>query len=75
MQPCNRCNGVGMCQQCKGTGRLGYAGSGPLSNRPTCNYCEGTGVCSPCRGTGLNYESSAVVPVPNGSTERELLRT
>ena len=50
---CGSCNGTGKCQQCKGTGRLGYPGYGQVDGyRTPCIACQQSGVCRVCRGTG-----------------------
>jgi hypothetical protein len=52
-QTCSKCNGTGKCQQCKGTGHLGYPGYGPVKNYPDrCLYCGSSGVCKVCHGSG-----------------------
>ena len=53
MAPCTACNGTGQCQQCKGTGRFGYPGRGPVENyKNPCVRCQSSGVCSICKGKG-----------------------
>ena len=50
---CSSCHGTGKCQLCKGTGRFGYPGVGPVDIYPTkCSTCQGSGDCRVCRGTG-----------------------
>src|ERR1019366_9692012 len=50
---CGSCHGTGKCQVCKGTGRFGYPGVGPVDNYPDhCNACQSSGDCRACRGTG-----------------------
>jgi hypothetical protein len=44
---------TGKCQQCKGTGHVGYPGFGPVDRFPNhCFACYSLGDCPSCRGTG-----------------------
>jgi len=50
---CTNCHGTGKCPLCKGTGRFGYPGIGPVDMYPTiCSTCQGSGDCRVCRGAG-----------------------
>ena len=52
-QQCSKCNGTGKCQNCKGSGRYGYPGVGPIDRYPDqCIPCQNSGVCPSCYGTG-----------------------
>ena len=53
---CGNCNGTGKCQVCKGTGRFGHPGIGPVDRYPSaCNTCQGSGDCRACKGTGQRW--------------------
>ncbi|MGD0698228.1 MAG: hypothetical protein ABSA41_22900 [Terriglobia bacterium] len=50
---CASCHGTGKWQVCKGTGRFGYPGYGPVDTyRSPCVACQGSGDCRACHGTG-----------------------
>ena len=49
---CVKCNGTGVCQPCKGSGRSGFFLVSPKNFAPLCRWCKGTKKCSDCKGTG-----------------------
>ena len=50
---CSKSHGTGKCQTCKGTGRFGYPGFGPVDTYTSpCNACQKSGVCPSCHGSG-----------------------
>ena len=50
---CIKCQGTGVCQPCRGSGRSGNSGfmSRPTYQKP-CGWCKGTGKCDCCAGAG-----------------------
>jgi hypothetical protein len=52
-QQCTKCGGTGKCPHCKGTGRYGCPGVGPIDRYPDqCIPCQNSGVCPSCYGSG-----------------------
>jgi len=49
---CVKCNGTGVCQPCKGSGRSGYFLIASKDSVAFCRRCKGTKKCGDCKGTG-----------------------